>query len=269
MDTTWKALADPVRREILDMLREAPRTTGEICGAFDHLTRFGVLSHMTVLKEAGLLRVERRGRERINRIDPEPLREAYEAWIRNYEVLWAGRLGRLKGFVERKERLPAMPENALPTANLVTLNIEQQIDLKAPPAEVFRALTLDIGEWWGQPYLLDDARDIVLDPVPGGLLKQLTRDGGGNVMCAVQAVRRDRLLALNGTMGMPGAVFGSLRFELEPVRGGSTRLLLKHWALGDLSPATKDHFAKGWNELLHRRLRAFVEEGKAQGVRAK
>jgi DNA-binding transcriptional ArsR family regulator/uncharacterized protein YndB with AHSA1/START domain len=269
MDTTWKALADPVRREILDMLREAPRTTGEICGAFDHLTRFGVLSHMTVLKEAGLLRVERRGRERINRIDPEPLREAYEAWIRNYEVLWAGRLGRLKGFVERKERLRTMPENALPTANLVTLNIEQQIDLKAPPAEVFRALTLDIGEWWGQPYLLNDARDIVLDPVLGGLLKQLTRAGDGNVMCMVQAIRRDRLLVLNGTMGMPGAVFGSLRFELEPLRGDSTRLLLKHWALGDLSPATKDHFSEGWDELLHRRLRAFVEQGKALGIRAK
>src|SRR5262249_40116807 len=155
------------------------------------------------------------------------------------EVLWAGRLGRLKGFVERKDRLPTMPENALPTANLVTLSIEQQIDLKAPPAEVFRALTLDIGEWWGSPYLVDDARDMVLDPVPGGLLKQLTRDGGGNVMCTVQAIRRDRLLVLNGVMGMPGAVLGSLRFELEPVRGGSTRLLLKHWAIGDLSPATR------------------------------
>ena len=89
MQLTWKALADPVRREILDLLREEPRTTGDICDAFDHLTRFGVLSHMTVLKKAGLVRVERRGRERINRIDPEPLREAYEDWIRNYEVLWA------------------------------------------------------------------------------------------------------------------------------------------------------------------------------------
>jgi DNA-binding transcriptional ArsR family regulator/uncharacterized protein YndB with AHSA1/START domain len=269
MDATWKALADPVRREILDMLREAPRTTGEICGAFDHLTRFGVLSHMTVLKEAGLLRVERRGRERINRIDPEPLREAYDAWIRNYEVLWAGRLGRLKGFVERKERQGTMLENALPTANLVTLNIEQQIDLRAPPAEVFRALTLDIGEWWGQPYLLNDARDIVLDPVPGGLVKQLTRDGGGNVMYTVQSIRRDRLLVLSGTMGMPDAVLGNVRFELEAVRGGGTRLILKQWALGDLSPATKERFTKGWDELLNRRLRAFVEQGKALGARAK
>jgi len=269
MDITWKALEDPVRRDILELLRTGPRTTGEICGAFRHLSRFGVLSHMAVLKDAGLLHGERRGRERINRIDAEPLREAYEDWIRNYEVLWAGRLGRLKGFVERKRYHLAMSENALPAANLVTFNIEQQIDLKAPPDEVFRSLTLDIGEWWGQPYLLDDARDIVLDPVPGGLVKQLTRDGGGDVMYTVQAIRRDRLLVLNGTMCMPGAVLGTVRFELEPLRGGSTRLLLKQWALGDLSPATRDQFTKGWDELLNRRLRAFVEQGKAQGIRAK
>ena len=219
MQLTWKALADPVRREILDLLREEPRTTGEICDAFDHLTRFGVLSHMTVLKEAGLVRVERRGRERINRIDPDPLREAYEDWIRNYEVLWAGRLGRLKKLVERKKEEAAMTDDAPPAATLLTFNIEQQIDLKASPADVFRSLTLDIGEWWGQPHVRDDARDVVLDPVPGGLVKQVTRDGGGNVMFMVQAVWRDRLLVLHGTMGIPKMIHMAVRLELEPTPG--------------------------------------------------
>jgi DNA-binding transcriptional ArsR family regulator/uncharacterized protein YndB with AHSA1/START domain len=269
MQLTWKALADPVRREILDLLREEPRTTGDICDAFDHLTRFGVLSHMTVLKKAGLVRVERRGRERINRIDPEPLREAYEDWIRNYEVLWAGKLGRLKKFIERKGEEAAMTDDALPVANLVTFNIEQQIDFKASPADVFGALTLDIGEWWGQPHLHDDARDVVLDPMPGGLVKQVTRDGGGNVMFTVQAVRRDRLLVLNGTMGMPNTIQMIVRFELEPIKGGSTRLLLKHWAIGDLTAATRDEFIKGWQDLLGSRLRAYVETGKSLGIRAK
>ena len=266
---TWKALSDPVRREILDLLSEEPRTTGEICDAFAHLTRFGVLSHITVLKKAGLVHVERRGRERINRIDPEPLREAYEEWIRNYEVLWASKLGRLKKLVERKQEEAAMTDNALPVANLVTLNIEQEIDLKASPADVFRALTLDIGEWWGQPHLRDDARDIVLDPVPGGLVKQVTRDGGGNVMFTVQAVRRDRLLVLNGTMGIPNTIQGTVRFELEPRTAGSTRLLLKHWAIGELAAATREAFIKGWQDLLGSRLRAYVEAGKSSGIRAK
>jgi DNA-binding transcriptional ArsR family regulator/uncharacterized protein YndB with AHSA1/START domain len=269
MQLTWKALADPVRREILELLRKEARTTGEICDAFDHLTRFGVLSHMTVLKDAGLVRVERHGRERINRIDPEPLREAYEEWIRNYEVLWAGRLGRLKRSVERRQREAAMTDDALPAANLVTFNIEQEIEVKAPPADVFRALTLDIGEWWGRPHLHDDARDVVLDPVPGGLVKQVTRDGGGNVMFMVQAVRRDRLLVLHGTMGMPNMLHMIVRFELEPMKGGRTRLRLKHTAIGDLTTATRDEFLKGWGDLLGSRLRAYVETGKSLGIRGK
>ena len=269
LQTTWRALADPVRREILDLLREEPRTTGEICDAFDHLTRFGVLSHMTVLKDAGLVRVEHRGRERINRIDPEPLREAYEQWIRNYEVLWAGRLGRLKKIAERKAREAAMTDDALPAANLVTFTIEQEIELKASPAEVFLGLTHDIGEWWGQPHLRDDARDLVLDPVPGGLVKQVTRDGGGNVMFMVQAVRRDRLLVLHGTMGMANMVHMTVRFELEAIKGGRTRLRLKHWAIGDLTAETRDDFTNGWQDLLDKRLRAYVETGKSLGIRGK
>jgi DNA-binding transcriptional ArsR family regulator/uncharacterized protein YndB with AHSA1/START domain len=268
-DMTWKALADPVRRDILKLLRNEPRTTGEICDAFGHLTRFGVMSHMSLLKDAGLLRVERRGRQRINHIDPEPLREAYEDWIRNYEILWAGRVGRLKGLVERKERAATMPENELQAANLVNLDIEQTFDIKAQPAEVFRALTLDIGEWWDLPTMQQDVRDVVLDPIPGGLVRQVTRDGGGTVMYTVQSIQRDRLLALNGTLGMPKAIAGSVRFELEPLRGGSTRLSLKHWAIGDLAPTAKENFTKGWALLLDSHLRAFVERGESRGVRAR
>jgi DNA-binding transcriptional ArsR family regulator/uncharacterized protein YndB with AHSA1/START domain len=266
---TWKALADPVRRDILDLLRQEPRTTGEICGAFEHLTRFGVLGHMTVLKNAGLIRVERQGREKINRIDPEPLREAYEEWIRNYEVLWAGKLGRLKTFTERKAKEVAMPEESLPAANLVTFIIEQEIEIKAAPGDLFRALTADIGEWWGHPHLHEDARDVVLDPVPGGLVKQVTRDGGGNVMFMVQALRRDRLLVLHGTMGMANMVHMAVRFEVEPIKGGSTRLRLKHTAIGDLTPETRADFVKGWGDLLGSRLRAYVETGQSLGIRGK
>src|SRR5262245_27074949 len=265
---TWKALADPVRRNILDLLRGEPRTTGEICDAFDHLTRFGVLSHITVLKNAGLIRVERRGRERINRIDPEPLREAYEEWIRNYEVLWAGRLGRLKKVAERKASETAMTEDTLPAAHLVTFDIGREFEAAASPADVFRSLTHDIGEWWGLPHVRDDARDVVLDPVPGGLVKQVTRDGGGNVMFVVQAVRRDRLLVLHGTMGMTKMLHMIVRFELEPMKGRHTRLLLKHWAVGDIAAATRDDFDKGWQDL-GSRLCAYVETGKSSGIRAK
>jgi DNA-binding transcriptional ArsR family regulator/uncharacterized protein YndB with AHSA1/START domain len=266
---TWKALADPVRREILDLLREEARTTGDICDAFPHLTRFGVLNHMAVLKEAGLLRVEQRGRERVNHIEGEPLRAAYEDWIRNYEVLWAGRLGRLKKFVDGKERRRTMPEHHLPTANLVTLNIERTLDFKAPPAELFRALTLDIGEWWEAPNTPADVRDVVVDPTPGGLVKQVTRDGGGTVLFTVQSIQRDRLLVLNGTLGLDNVVVGTVRLELETIRGGGTRLLLKHWVIGEFGPTAQERFINGWKRLLDEKLRAYVERGQSRGVRAR
>jgi DNA-binding transcriptional ArsR family regulator/uncharacterized protein YndB with AHSA1/START domain len=266
---TWKALADPVRRDILDLLREKAHTTGDICEAFPHLTRFGVLNHMAVLKEAGLLRVEQRGRERVNHIEAEPLRAAYEDWIRNYEVLWAGRMGRLKKFVDGKEKRTTMPENPLPTANLVTLNVTQTLEFKAPPAELFRALTLDIGEWWEAPNTPADVRDVVFDPTPGGLVKQVTRDGGGTVLFTVQSIQRDRLLVLNGTLGLDDVILGTVRLELETARGGGTRLLLKHWAIGELNPSAQEGFHRGWKGLLDEKLRAYVERGQSRGVRAR
>ena len=268
VEATWKALADPVRRDILDLLREQSRTTGDICDAFPKLTRFGVLNHMGVLKAAGLLRVEQRGRERLNHIDAAPLREAYEHWFRNYEVLWAGRLSRLKQFVDQKDKPHMTPENPLPSANLVTLNMEQAIDFKTSASELFRALTLDIGEWWEVPTTPPDVRDVVFDPTPGGLVKQLTRDGGGTVLFTVQSILRDRLIVLNGTLGIDNVIMGTVRLELV-ARGGGTRLMLKHWAIGELSPAAKEGFTRGWKGLLDEKLRAYLEHGKSVGVRAR
>jgi len=267
--TTWKALADPVRREILDLLREESRTTGDICGAFPHLTRFGVLNHMAVLKDAGLLRAEQRGRERVNHIEAEPLRAAYEDWMRNYEGLWSGRLGRLKTFVDEKEKRRMMPEDPLPTANLVTLNIEQSLDFKVPPAELFRALTLDIGEWWGTPNTSADVRDVVFDPNLGGLVRQVTRDGGGTVLFTVQSIQRDRLIVLSGSLGFDKVIAGTVRLELETTRDGGTRLFLKHWAIGELGPTAQEGFTKGWKSLLDDKLRAYAEHGRSLGVRAR
>jgi DNA-binding transcriptional ArsR family regulator len=62
LDPVWKALSDPTRRAILDLLRQSPRRTTEIVDAFPHLTRFGVMKHIEVLRDTGLIvtREERR-----------------------------------------------------------------------------------------------------------------------------------------------------------------------------------------------------------------
>ncbi len=98
-DAVWKALADSTRRTILDELRRKPRTTGHLCTLFD-MTRFGVMKHLRALEEAGLVLVERRGRERWNHLNPTPIREIYRRWIRPFEEEQADQLLRLKRVVE-------------------------------------------------------------------------------------------------------------------------------------------------------------------------
>jgi hypothetical protein len=101
------------------------------------------------------------------------------------------------------------------------------------------------------------------------LIKQVTRDGGGTVLFTVQSIQRDRLLVLNGTLGIDNVIVGTLRLELETVRGGGTRLLLKHWAIGQLDLTAQERFTKGWKGLLDDKLRAHVERGQSLGVRAR
>jgi hypothetical protein len=118
------------------------------------------------------------------------------------------------------------------------------------------------------PNIPADVRDVVCDPTSGGLVKQITQDGGGTVLFAVQSMQRDRLLVLNGTLGLDKVMLGTYRLELEAARGGGTRLLLKHWAIGELDPSAQEGFTRGWKGLLDGKLRAYVERGQSSGVRA-
>ncbi len=80
-DKIWKALSDPQRRGILEALRGGPRTTGDLAQRAE-ITRYGVMKHLGVLVDAGLVRVERRGRERWNHLVAGPLRELEREWLR-------------------------------------------------------------------------------------------------------------------------------------------------------------------------------------------
>ena len=99
-DLVFRALGDPTRRALLDLLRNGPCTTGELADQFD-VTRFAVMKHLQVLVDAGLVLVERRGRERINTINAVPIQQIYRRWIRRFEGGAADRLLDLKDHVER------------------------------------------------------------------------------------------------------------------------------------------------------------------------
>ena len=96
LDAVWKALSDPTRREILDLLRHGPLTTTEIVEEFSHLTRFGVMKHIDVLRAAGLINTREEGRQRVNSLNAAPIRQIYERWVSRYEETWAHNLLRIK-----------------------------------------------------------------------------------------------------------------------------------------------------------------------------
>lgn len=110
LDPVWKALADPTRREILDLLRAGPRSTAEIVSQFPQLTRFGVMKHIDVLRHAGLVHTREQGRKRINTLNPVPIRQIYERWVSGFEGLWASQLLHLKHRLEGPDSDPGRGE---------------------------------------------------------------------------------------------------------------------------------------------------------------
>jgi DNA-binding transcriptional ArsR family regulator len=96
----FRALADPRRRRILDLLKTSARTTGELCGAFDDLDRCTVMQHIGVLEKAGLLISRRDGRQRWNHLNVGPILAIHDRWISPYAVSAARLLARLKRDLE-------------------------------------------------------------------------------------------------------------------------------------------------------------------------
>jgi len=95
-DAIWKALADPTRRGILDLLRQGPRTTTAIVESFPRLSRFGVMKHIDVLRDAGLIETREAGRQRVNSLNVVPIRRIYERWVGRFEELWSSQLLRIQ-----------------------------------------------------------------------------------------------------------------------------------------------------------------------------
>jgi DNA-binding transcriptional ArsR family regulator len=99
VDEVFKALADPTRRSLLDELyREDGQTLGMLEERFS-MSRFGVMKHLKVLEEAGLVVTRRRGREKLHFLNPVPIRLVHDRWVHKFAEPWVA------GLSEIKERL--------------------------------------------------------------------------------------------------------------------------------------------------------------------
>jgi uncharacterized protein YndB with AHSA1/START domain len=102
MDEVFRALADPTRRSLLD---ELFKQDGQTLSALEQglpMTRFGVMKHLRLLEEAGLVTTKRRGREKLHFLNPVPIRLVHDRWVSKYAEPWAAALSGLKKRIEEE-----------------------------------------------------------------------------------------------------------------------------------------------------------------------
>lgn len=180
LEHVWRGLSSPVRRQVLDLLRAGPLTTGELAVKFPDLTRYAVMQHLGVLEESGLLLVRREGRNRFNYLNPVPLRMIYERWVTEYADFAADTSLRIKRFAEQKQKEESnenMPgtDSALEAGRVV--KIESEVAIAAPQHQVFRAITTELDAWW--PHRFKPTGKMVLEPFAGGRCYEDWGDGAG------------------------------------------------------------------------------------------
>src|ERR1700677_3616135 len=159
----WRALASPWRRRLLDQLRSAPATTGELAAGIPELSRFAVMQHLGVLVEAGLVVHERRGRDRVNHLNPVPLREWYERWVQPLADTGAAELLALKRTVEKGTT--GMSDS---TEHIRTVRMAYDLRINATAQRTFEVMTQQMFAWRPQTYGGERTRQVVLEPRVGG-----------------------------------------------------------------------------------------------------
>lgn len=129
-DQAFRALADPTRRLLLDLLFEREgRTLRELHSEVEGMTRFGVMKHLRILEGAGLVVTRRVGREKLHYLNPVPVQLIHDRWVGKYVRAHAAALADLKDELERGETMSAAPTQVY------------QVFIKASPEKVWDAIT--------------------------------------------------------------------------------------------------------------------------------
>ncbi|MEX0733864.1 MAG: helix-turn-helix domain-containing protein [Steroidobacteraceae bacterium] len=104
-DRIFRALGHATRRRMLDLLRQSPRTTGELCKHFADLDRCTVMQHLGVLERADLVVARTEGRTRWNVLNVMPIKEIHDRWIGRYAANAVDLLARLSRDLERPDAM--------------------------------------------------------------------------------------------------------------------------------------------------------------------
>jgi DNA-binding transcriptional ArsR family regulator len=246
----WKALSDPTRRSILNLLKSAPRTTGEISDQFKDLSRFAVMKHLGVLEKAGLLTIKREGKFRYNYFNPAPIQGTYEEWLNNltklsfYSTPTKGKMSRNKQAVHSSK-------------------VQLSLTFDASKKTVWKHLTQDVSKWWlKENFSHPKTKKVILELKPGGLLYEVINSKEGFVWATVMGVHHENTLLWKGqvpaTLGGPALSFVSISLESK---GPQTILQFTEVILGEVSDKLLLSLHQHWERLLEKGLRPLVGKG--------
>ena len=239
MDEVFRALADPTRRSLLD---ELFREDGQTLHALEErlpMTRFGVMKHLRVLEEAGLVTTRRRGREKLHFLNPVPIRLVHDRWVSKYAEPWASALSGLKRRLEDR-----------------TMEKVFEIYIKTTPERLWEAITNDKVRQkynFGVGVVSDWSAGSRYEGVHPGA--GITIAEGENL--EVEPPRR-LVQSFNALWSDDVKAEGTSRvsWEIEPV-GDSCRLTVTH---DQLREGANDEIYGGWPQILSG-LKTLLETG--------
>lgn len=253
-ETVWRALASPHRRKLLDLLKDGPRTTGQLTKELSDLSRFAVMQHLGVLEEAGLLLARRDGRSRLNYLNPIPIQELYERWMRSHSTIAAETALHLKRYAETSNEVA----QTMDQSEYRHVKIELELHINAPIERVFKAVTEEFGNWWPHRYKPDS--ECFCDPVVGGKIGERFSNGGGAIYGEIVYLDPPYKWVSSGSSSLNKGSHGYSIETLEEHEGGT---LLKRsmniW--GTVPQELEKMFREGSRQLLEDALRNYCENG--------
>lgn len=244
----WKALSDPTRRSILEILKQAPQTTGDLSSRFEPLSRYAVMKHLGILEKANLIMVRREGKFRWNHLNTTPIQRAYDQWLSN--------LVRLKYLTDQTSAtVEESKQNLKSTAVIV------EAEIKSTKQVIWQALTEQTGQWWPQSlFTHPKTNDFVLEAKLGGLMYEQTNNGDGAVWANVIGIDSPNFIQLKGhlTPDLGGPAVSFLRIELQS-SGPITIVRLKDEIFGKIDTELPSSLKANWTTLLNKGLKPFIE----------
>ena len=262
----WKALADPTRRTLMDLVRESPKTTGQLVGHFETIGRCAVMKHLSILEQAHLIIPKKEGRHRWNYINALPLQQIYERWVKQYEAQWASNLMQLKEVAEYKQHIDKLTEDLVMEKPARTIEIKMEIPIAANQELVWDCLAQDMSIWWRKDfYTSPNTEKMILEPWVGGRMYEDYGDNNGLLWANVIVMNKPHVMEFRGHMtpqfGGPATTFTKLSLKED---GDQTILTLENTVFGAISEGTEDSLSGGWKMLYEDAFKSYAET-KAKG----